>query len=127
MYDIVSYKPYVARPQLSVIKNREYYLNLDLGCVPQSVKDSPQTRATDERWGDVLTAILWRSQSSPVPTNQLRAAVGEPDGIVALPDNDEAWSYNWLGKHGPITYSSSTPFHVRDGAVIGIVELDGDN
>ena len=110
-----------------MIKDREYYLNLDLGCVPQSVKDSPQLRATDELWGDTLTSIWWRSQSAPIPTAQLREAVGEPDGISNLHGNDEAWSYNWLGNHGPNTYRSSIPFHVRDGAVIGIVERNGDS
>ena len=120
-------KTFRCTPQLSVIKDREYYLNLDLGCVPQSVKDSPQLRATDELWGDTLTSIWWRSQSAPIPTAQLREAVGEPDGISNLHGNDEAWSYNWLGNHGPNTYRSSTPFHVRDGAVIGIVERNGDS
>ncbi len=112
-------------PQTSVIKNREYYLSLDLGCVPKHVKHSPSVRATDELWGDLLTAIWYRSQSSTVPTDVLVDAVGNPDAVTSLSSGDEAWVYDWLGKHGPNTYSSATPFQVRDGAVVGIDDHDG--
>jgi len=109
-----------------VIKDRDYFLSLDLGCVPEPVRSDPTIRATDELWGYLLTAIWYRSQAAPVPTDALIAAVGEPDSVVALNTNDEAWSYNWLGYHGPDQYSSATPFRVRDCAVIGIVDSDGD-
>jgi len=110
-----------------VIKNRDYYLNLDLGCLPNHVKESPSSRAVDELWGDLLTAIWYHSQSAPIPTTRLVDAVGQPDAVMARSDGDEAWTYNWNAKHGPNAYSSTTPFLVRDGAVIGIVDRDGES
>ena len=109
-----------------MVKDREYFLDLPLDGVPQHIKASPDVRATDELWGDMLTAIWWRSQSAPVPIDQLCLAVGEPDEISPLNNTDESWTYRWLGKHGPDTYSSATPFHVRDGTVIGIIQRNGD-
>lgn len=61
-----------------VIKDREYFLSLDLGSVPQSTKSAPAIRATDEQWGDLLTAIWFRSKEDPVPIQTLLDAVGEP-------------------------------------------------
>lgn len=109
-----------------MIKDREYYLNLDFGCVPNHVKRSPSIRAKDELWGDLLTAVWYHSQASPLSTNVLVDAVGNPDAVTPLGSGGETWAYEWLGEHGPNAYRSATPFHVRDGAVVGVVDRDGN-
>ena len=110
-----------------MIKDENYYMSIAMDCVSQAVKDSPQTRANDKLWGDLLAAIFLRSRYFPVPIEKVRLAVGEPDKIATVNDGGEKWTYNWIGKHGANSYTSSTSFDVRQGSVVGIVgSQDGE-
>lgn len=109
-----------------MIKDLNYFLSLDLNCIPEHVKNAPTIRAEDDLWHDLLKGICCRLDDAPVPTDVLVAAVGKPDSVISLNKNDEVWSYKWFHFHGPKQYSSATPFHVRNGKVFGVIDPDGN-
>jgi hypothetical protein len=106
---------------MSMIKTLDYYKTLDLGSVPDHIKNDTKERIADERWGDVVTAIAIRSEYEMLDAGDLIAFIGKPDSI-ATQGAAEVWNYHWVGFHGANRYTSCTPFRVLNGRVMGVVQ-----
>lgn len=107
-----------------MFKDREYYLGLDLPGVAARIPADRPARLRSDELRDVILGVLYRCETEPITGEFLRSLLGKPDTTRSRLDG-EVWEYDWLGWHGPNQYSSSTPFVLRAGQVVG-VERDGE-
>jgi hypothetical protein len=102
-----------------LIKTEQFYLDLDLDTLSESIPRDREARLRSEEMGDLITAIWYRCEHEVVSSSDLERWLGKPDRVESRGEF-EHWIYEWVGKHGPDEYESNTPFIVGDGKVQGI-------
>lgn len=100
-------------------KDNDYYRNLDLRRLAESIPADKEARGRSPAFQEMLIALVLRCSSESFTTADLRKLLGEPDAIEPS-ENGALWEYRWQGEHCGHEYRSSTPFIVQNDRVSGI-------
>src|SRR5262245_16453208 len=100
-------------------KDNEYYRALDLRHLAESVPHDKRSRKRAAAYHDMLIALALRCQSEAFTREDLLAYLGKPDSVTPS-EKGEIWEYLWTDEHCSQPYSSSTPFVVQGGRVVGV-------
>lgn len=101
------------------MKDMEYYRTLDLRVAVRQLMVDSEERQVNERFHDILKAIILRYKTETFTAHDLLAYLGRPDS-VRKDEKVEAWEYEWRGLHMGREYRSSDVFLLADGQVVGV-------
>lgn len=102
-----------------MIKDWNYYKGLNLSHYAKSWRASEEKRDS-EAFHDLLAAIAFRCKEEEYTTERILFLIGEPDQKQRLKSGEEVWEYHWEDSYGMISYTSCTPFLIKDEKVIGL-------
>lgn len=102
-----------------MIRDTEYYLKLDLDATAARIPTDREARLRCNDFLEVIVYAVRRCDVAPLASERLATLLGAPDRLRKVEDY-EVWEYDWIGKYGPVEYSSATLFVIRDGLVVSI-------
>lgn len=104
-----------------MIKDIDYYRRIDLQKAGEAIAMLGSSRGTHEVFGDAVQSLLLAASDRVVTPEEIQRVLGAPDRIKAN-ELGEVLEYDWMGKHGPDTYASSTPFQFADRICTGLAD-----